>query len=130
VNLGQERAESGKFFSENDMGSQEQTAGKREGSERVTSGETSPTVTASTCATGPTSRKVFGPRWLGIFLGQLVLRVCPENRPEEPCDGCQLRALCKCAQDDFAAAARIEKRVWAVLAACCLVALVIGLMLL
>lgn len=104
--------------------------GEREGSEGVTRVTTLATATTPVCMAAPTDGKVFRPRWLGIFLGRLVLRVCPENRPEEPCDGCHLRALCKCAQDDFTAAARVEKRVWAVLVACCLVALVIGLLLL
>ena len=56
--------------------------------------------------------------WPKVFLGRLVLRVCPSGRAEEPCEGCELRALCKCAQDDFAAAARVERTVWAVLLAC------------
>lgn len=61
--------------------------------------------------------------WLGLFLGRLLQRVCPKNVPNEPCDGCQLRALCKCAQEDFAGAVRVERRVWMVLSACVLVAL-------
>ena len=56
--------------------------------------------------------------WPKVFLGRLVLRVCPSGRAEEPCEGCELRALCKCAQEDFAAAARVERTVWAALAAC------------
>jgi len=58
------------------------------------------------------------PRWVGQFAGQSLLRVCPAAHREEPCAGCELRAVCKCAQDDMAAAARVEKNVWALLAAC------------
>lgn len=62
-------------------------------------------------------------RWVGLFLGRLLLRICPKDVPNEPCDGCQLRALCKCAQEDFTEAARVERRVWMVLLGCSLVAL-------
>lgn len=58
------------------------------------------------------------PRWLGQFAGQSILRVCPAAHREDPCAGCELRVLCRCAQEDFNAAARVERRVWIVLAAC------------
>ena len=58
------------------------------------------------------------PRWLGQFAGQTVLRVCPAAHRADPCAGCELRVLCKCAQEDSAASARVEQRVWTVLAAC------------
>ncbi len=58
------------------------------------------------------------PRWLGQFAGRSILRICPAAHREEPCAGCELRALCKCAQEDLVAAARVEKNVWALLAAC------------
>ena len=102
---------------------------ERECGECVTKEASPATSAAQACPAAPTSVQGFRPRWLGAFLGRLVLRVCPENRPEEPCDGCHLRALCKCAQDDFLAAARIERRVWAVLAACGFGALLICLVL-
>lgn len=57
------------------------------------------------------------PRWLGQFAGQTVLRVCPAAHREDPCAGCELRVLCKCAQEDFDAAVRVERRVWTVVAA-------------
>jgi len=58
------------------------------------------------------------PGWLGQFAGRTVLRVCPAAHREDPCAGCELRVLCKCAQEDLTAAALVEKRVWIVLAAC------------
>ncbi len=58
------------------------------------------------------------PRWLNLFLGRELLRVCPYAHKDEPCTGCRLRALCKCAQDNLVAAATIERRVWGVLALC------------
>ncbi len=58
------------------------------------------------------------PRWVGQFLGREILRVCPKAHRIDPCPGCELRVFCKCAQADFAAATRVEKAVWTVLAAC------------
>lgn len=56
------------------------------------------------------------PRWLGRFLGREILRVCPEAKKEDPCEGCSLRVFCRCAQADFEAAEKVERRVWAVIA--------------
>jgi hypothetical protein len=89
---------------------------------------TEPHGAASSCPAGldqhgpdTASRRSGRSRWTGwpkIFLGQTILRVCPSGRSEEPCEGCELRALCKCAQTDFLQAARVERTVWAVLSAC------------
>jgi hypothetical protein len=68
------------------------------------------------CGTLP--NRASGPRWLSVFLGRELLRVCPYAHKDEPCRGCRLRALCRCAQENLASAAAIEKRVWAVLAVC------------
>jgi len=59
------------------------------------------------------------PRWLGLFLGQLILRICSSGRRKE-CrnESCQLRVLCKCAMDDFRAATVVERRVWTIVAVC------------
>lgn len=69
----------------------------------------------------------FRPRWLGITLGRIILRVCPDNRRSEPCEGCQLRVLCKCAQDHHHEAAAIEMKVWSILLASSLGALLFWL---
>jgi len=65
--------------------------------------------------------------WLSLFLGRVISRVCPSVPAIGECTGCRLRALCKCAQDDFLAAARVENRVWAVVAACAVVILLYAL---
>jgi len=54
--------------------------------------------------------------WLRLFLGRQVLRLCAKGSAVEICDGCGLRPLCKCANDQLEEAAAIERRVWAVLA--------------
>jgi len=51
-------------------------------------------------------------------LGRLILRICSSGRKECRNESCQLRALCKCAMDDFRAATVVERRVWVILAAC------------
>jgi hypothetical protein len=63
------------------------------------------------------------PRWVGQFLGRGVLRVCPDGDKGDACAGCSLRVLCRCAQADFEASCRVEKRVWLVLAGCASAAL-------
>ncbi len=68
------------------------------------------------CNTPP--EKASRPRWLNLFLGREVLRVCPYAHKDEPCQGCRLRVLCRCAQENLAAAAVVERRVWVVLAIC------------
>ena len=60
----------------------------------------------------------FIPRWVGQFLGRETLRVCPEAAKSDPCEGCALRVLCKCAQEDWESACRVERRVWMVIIAC------------
>lgn len=114
---------------DNDKAPRSRPTDERECRECVTGVETPATATTSACTAEPTGGQVFWPRWLGVFLGRMVLRVCPQNIPEEPCEGCHLRALCKCAQDNFLEAASIEKKVWAVLVACGLGALLITLLL-
>ena len=79
------------------------------------------------CPSEPMVGQNFRPRWLGIFLGRIILRVCPDNRPSEPCEGCHLRALCKCAQDHHFEAAAIEMKVWTMLLAASLGALLLWL---
>ncbi len=59
-----------------------------------------------------------GSRWLKLFLGRELLRVCPYARGRDPCEGCRLRVLCRCAQEDLAAAAAVERRVWVILSVC------------
>ena len=101
---------------------------KKQHRESVLKEATSTSATVTTCPPASASGGLRPPRWLGIFLGRLVLRVCPANRPAEPCDGCHLRALCRCAHDNHVEAARVEARVWAVIAACGLGALLISLL--
>ena len=48
--------------------------------------------------------------------GQIILDTCPANRTRDDCEGCHLRALCRCAYADFRAAGAREQRVWVVLA--------------
>lgn len=60
----------------------------------------------------------FLPRWLELFLGRQLLRFCPEAKQIEDCEGCELRALCGCAHQEFLQAAAVERRVWAVLVGC------------
>ncbi len=48
--------------------------------------------------------------------GQIILDTCPADRTSDDCEGCHLRALCKCAYTDFLASAATEQRVWIVLA--------------
>ena len=74
-------------------------------------------------ATPPRGGRSQWMEWPKIFLGRTILRVCPRGRSEEPCEGCELRVLCKCAQEDFLRAARVERTVWAVLLACGVVAI-------
>ena len=69
------------------------------------------------------SGRSFWTEWLKVFLGRTILRVCPSGRSAEPCEGCELRVFCKCAQEDFLRAARVERTVWAVLLACGVVAI-------
>ena len=59
-----------------------------------------------------------GPRWLKLFLGRELLRACPYARGKDPCEGCRLRVLCRCAQENLAAATAVERRVWVVLSVC------------
>jgi len=57
------------------------------------------------------------PRWSRLVLGRWADRLCPIKRD---CSDrrCALRALCECARKDIQQAARMEVRVWAVLAFC------------
>jgi len=57
------------------------------------------------------------PRWSRLVLGRWADRFCPIKRD---CSDrrCALRALCECARKDIQQAARMEVRVWAVLAFC------------
>ena len=72
-----------------------------------------------TCESAPEpALPAYVPRWLGMFLGKQLLRVCPSARRIMPCEGCELRVLCKCAQEQLRAAAAIEHRIWMALAAC------------
>ena len=48
--------------------------------------------------------------------GQIVLDTCSGNRTSDACEGCHLRALCRCAYADFLGASAREQRVWIVLA--------------
>ena len=72
-----------------------------------------------TDATDPVRERRIWPRWAGLLCGKLILRVCPSApRKGEVCEGCRLRVLCKCAYEDYLAAAAVERRFWVVLAAC------------
>jgi len=55
-------------------------------------------------------------RLLRLLLGRLILRACPSGSEVNVCEGCHLRALCKCAHEDFRAAATVERRFWAIMA--------------
>ena len=60
----------------------------------------------------------FVPRWLGLFLGRQFLRFCSSGSKFEVCEGCDLRAMCKCAHEQMLKAAAVERKVWAMLASC------------
>jgi hypothetical protein len=60
----------------------------------------------------------FIPQWLGLFLGKQFLRFCSSGSKYETCEGCDLRAMCKCAHEQMLQAAAIERKVWAMLASC------------
>jgi hypothetical protein len=55
--------------------------------------------------------------WSKLFLGRWADRLCPVKRDCSE-KRCALRALCECARKDLQAAARVEARVWLVLALC------------
>lgn len=74
-------------------------------------------------APGPTWLPVLAPArgrslWAKRWLGRLVLRVCSSGRQECSSENCQLRVFCRCAREDFEAAAAIETRWYVVLAIC------------
>jgi hypothetical protein len=48
--------------------------------------------------------------------GQIILDATPASRSIDGCEGCHLRAFCRCAYADFLAAGALEQRVWVVLA--------------
>jgi hypothetical protein len=48
--------------------------------------------------------------------GQVILDASPMSRSVDGCEGCHLRAFCRCAYADFLAAGAREQRVWVVLA--------------
>lgn len=75
-----------------------------------------PTSTAA--PTPEISRPGRLPLWLARPLGSLALRACPIARDSEICKGCHLRALCKCAQEDFLARSTSERWIWLVLTLC------------
>jgi len=58
------------------------------------------------------------PHWVDILTGRLAEQICPYARKPCPDESCQLRYSCKCAQEQSAAASRLENRMWGVLAAC------------
>jgi hypothetical protein len=53
-----------------------------------------------------------------ILLGRLAERICPYAKQPCPDDKCQLKQYCKCAQEEAAAANRLETKLWALLAFC------------
>jgi len=77
-----------------------------------------PETAAVALATLNTSKNSATPRGLAWLLGTLVLRSCPAARNVQTCEGCHLRVLCRCAQEDFRAGVAVERRVWAVLTVC------------
>jgi hypothetical protein len=52
------------------------------------------------------------PHWLGLLVGQLVLRVCSPEKAKEACIACRLKPFCQCAQDDRNAARAVETWFW------------------
>ena len=58
------------------------------------------------------------PRWAGILLGRLILRVCSSGKSECGHESYHLRVFCKCAQTEWRTAGVLENRFWAVLAVC------------
>ncbi len=62
----------------------------------------------------PGSAAPFRP--LRLFVGRQLRRVCPVKERAGICEHCRFRALCRCAQTDFAAA--LEAKIWVTLAAC------------
>ncbi len=62
------------------------------------------------------TRPAWRQRWMARA-GEFVVTVCPNGRKVAACSiKCPLRPLCLCAQREFAAANRIEARVWLVIA--------------
>lgn len=66
-------------------------------------------------------------RWLCSLLARQFLRFCPVRDRVEICEGCHLRALCKCAQEDILAASAGERRFWFALAVSGAVAILLAL---
>lgn len=62
------------------------------------------------------------PRWLLRLTGRALVKGCP--RKIVICEECHLRALCKCAHDDFVAGVGTENKVWNVICICALAAIV------
>jgi len=57
------------------------------------------------------------PRWVNLLLGRWIRRLCLVRRDCQT-RSCRLRPLCQCAQADFAAARRVEARVWLLVGTC------------
>jgi hypothetical protein len=66
--------------------------------------------------------KVSSPSRLARLLGLVVLRACPAACNLSTCQDCHLRALCKCAQQDFEASTALEQKIWAGLTLCVVIA--------
>lgn len=81
----------------------------------VRTGEAKNESSAGRSQPGP---RIAQPRWWQQQTGRLVLRACPSGDKPDACEGCQLRALCRCAHEDWQKACRLESRFWAVIAIC------------
>ena len=64
------------------------------------------------------------PHWLAILLGRMAERICPYAKAPCPEENCKIREFCKCAQEQAAAARRLENRLWGTLAVCGVAAIV------
>ncbi len=53
-----------------------------------------------------------------ILVGRLAERICPYAKEPCPEENCQLKSFCKCAQEQAAAANRLETKLWGLLLFC------------
>ena len=58
------------------------------------------------------------PHKAALILGRLAERFCPYAKQPCPEENCMLKEFCKCAQEQAAAARKLENKLWGLLAFC------------
>ncbi len=85
-------------------------------------------VTDPSCSSGTSGEASGPPLWVRQVIGKTVLRLC-RWKQTRPCPkvNCWAQPFCACARADWAAAKKTEGRVWAIIAACGGLVLIIAL---